>query len=601
LKPETTAGVMRAYIQDDMQSQPQPVYLYYVEPHFRYDRPQKGRYRHVDPHDVEIGISAAAQTTQTDLLQVITLILKECKLEIPIIRHYPQVKIDLLAEFNFDTQIETDHQDDKIYESHSLDAEVTNDASLESVLLQPKYIKSSVNQNSKSISLNPYDHYSIPLFGRETQITELNDFLDSNHSFLMKAVIGPSGSGKTRLASEWLHFHVDQDQWHSGILEGTDNSVWKTWTPHTNTLIVIDYLYRFHPVINTIIDQCTKKNGRFKVRLVILDHIFPDSLRDLPTDYFHKSLARDRRQVDERYEFFYPVLELNELHNRLEILGQIIGFVSKQDIESNTVKDAIQVLQNMGSESSSANSIIRNKSQTQFKNSKINSSAAHPLFAILIGKALKNNRPVNSWQRHDLIDYYLNTLNRLPWKKLNNSDDDDKLGVWVGAFVAVATIRRGITFNELFDCLPSSEKYSSEQQNKIIDWCNRIVASNSRNRLKQFEPDILGESFFLLFYKNFMRNEEVRTAFLDMINNIPDDTFRVERETTQQICQKFMEFIKRLARNLANDDQDSSYVEEAWNTLASFLNPSLFTDESPLKLVVSEAILEVTDILERIE
>lgn len=45
LKPETTAGVMRAYIQDDMQSQPQPVYLYYVEPHFRYDRPQKGRYR----------------------------------------------------------------------------------------------------------------------------------------------------------------------------------------------------------------------------------------------------------------------------------------------------------------------------------------------------------------------------------------------------------------------------------------------------------------------------------------------------------------------------------------------------------------------------
>jgi len=45
MKPETTAGVMRAYIQDDMQSQPQPVYLYYVEPHFRYDRPQKGRYR----------------------------------------------------------------------------------------------------------------------------------------------------------------------------------------------------------------------------------------------------------------------------------------------------------------------------------------------------------------------------------------------------------------------------------------------------------------------------------------------------------------------------------------------------------------------------
>ncbi len=45
LKPETTAWVMRAYIENDMQSLPQPVSLYYFEPHFRYDRPQKGRYR----------------------------------------------------------------------------------------------------------------------------------------------------------------------------------------------------------------------------------------------------------------------------------------------------------------------------------------------------------------------------------------------------------------------------------------------------------------------------------------------------------------------------------------------------------------------------
>lgn len=45
MRPESTAAVMRAYIQADMQSQPQPVYLYYIEPHFRYDRPQKWRYR----------------------------------------------------------------------------------------------------------------------------------------------------------------------------------------------------------------------------------------------------------------------------------------------------------------------------------------------------------------------------------------------------------------------------------------------------------------------------------------------------------------------------------------------------------------------------
>jgi histidyl-tRNA synthetase len=45
LKPESTAGVVRSYIQNSMQTLAQPVELYYIEPHFRYDRPQKGRYR----------------------------------------------------------------------------------------------------------------------------------------------------------------------------------------------------------------------------------------------------------------------------------------------------------------------------------------------------------------------------------------------------------------------------------------------------------------------------------------------------------------------------------------------------------------------------
>ncbi len=45
LKPESTAPVVRSYIQNNMNQWPQPVLLFYIEPHFRYDRPQKGRYR----------------------------------------------------------------------------------------------------------------------------------------------------------------------------------------------------------------------------------------------------------------------------------------------------------------------------------------------------------------------------------------------------------------------------------------------------------------------------------------------------------------------------------------------------------------------------
>ena len=53
LRPEATAGVVRAYIQHGMRSQPQPVRLATVAHLFRYDRPQKGRYRQFTQFDVE--------------------------------------------------------------------------------------------------------------------------------------------------------------------------------------------------------------------------------------------------------------------------------------------------------------------------------------------------------------------------------------------------------------------------------------------------------------------------------------------------------------------------------------------------------------------
>jgi len=53
LRPEATAGIMRAYIQHGMRSAPQPVRLVTVAPFFRHDRPQKGRYRQFTQFNVE--------------------------------------------------------------------------------------------------------------------------------------------------------------------------------------------------------------------------------------------------------------------------------------------------------------------------------------------------------------------------------------------------------------------------------------------------------------------------------------------------------------------------------------------------------------------
>jgi histidyl-tRNA synthetase len=61
LRPEGTAGVVRAYFEGGLNQGPQPVRLFLSGAMFRYDRPQKGRYRQFYQFDIEvIGSDSAA-------------------------------------------------------------------------------------------------------------------------------------------------------------------------------------------------------------------------------------------------------------------------------------------------------------------------------------------------------------------------------------------------------------------------------------------------------------------------------------------------------------------------------------------------------------
>lgn len=63
LRPEGTAGVVRAFVSEGM-AQNLPVKLFYAGPMFRYERPQKGRYRQLHQAGIEI---LGAATPQTDV------------------------------------------------------------------------------------------------------------------------------------------------------------------------------------------------------------------------------------------------------------------------------------------------------------------------------------------------------------------------------------------------------------------------------------------------------------------------------------------------------------------------------------------------------
>ncbi|MDR5694360.1 MAG: histidine--tRNA ligase [Armatimonadota bacterium] len=54
LRPEGTAAVVRAYLEHNLGASGTPVKLYYIAPLFRYDRPQRGRYRQHHQFGAEI-------------------------------------------------------------------------------------------------------------------------------------------------------------------------------------------------------------------------------------------------------------------------------------------------------------------------------------------------------------------------------------------------------------------------------------------------------------------------------------------------------------------------------------------------------------------
>ena len=69
LRPEPTAGIVRAYIQHGMQTWPQPVKLTETGPMFRYDRPQAGRYRQFWQFDIE-AIGDAGPAIDAEIIEL---------------------------------------------------------------------------------------------------------------------------------------------------------------------------------------------------------------------------------------------------------------------------------------------------------------------------------------------------------------------------------------------------------------------------------------------------------------------------------------------------------------------------------------------------
>ena len=86
LKPEGTAGAVRAYVENGMFSDPAPKKLFYVTPAYRYEKPQSGRLREHHQFGVEI-IGSESPLVEAELISLVRSVLnaiglKDAKLHI---------------------------------------------------------------------------------------------------------------------------------------------------------------------------------------------------------------------------------------------------------------------------------------------------------------------------------------------------------------------------------------------------------------------------------------------------------------------------------------------------------------------------------------
>lgn len=80
LKPEGTAGVIRAYIENGMYNESQPTKLFYITPAFRYEQPQSGRLRQHHQFGVEI-VGSNSPLVEIELITLVNRFISQIGLK----------------------------------------------------------------------------------------------------------------------------------------------------------------------------------------------------------------------------------------------------------------------------------------------------------------------------------------------------------------------------------------------------------------------------------------------------------------------------------------------------------------------------------------
>jgi len=80
LRPEYTPSIVRSIIENRLYLKPQPLRFYFIGPMFRYDKPQKGRYRQFHQMDIEV-FGEKDPTIDAEIVEMADFLLEKLKVK----------------------------------------------------------------------------------------------------------------------------------------------------------------------------------------------------------------------------------------------------------------------------------------------------------------------------------------------------------------------------------------------------------------------------------------------------------------------------------------------------------------------------------------
>ena len=391
----------------------------------------------------------------------------------------------------------------------------------------------------------------IPFVGREKFIKYMQDLLAAkpkrrDDNFLWGAISAQGGAGKTRLL---YHFVTEYcERWETKFISAKNFSTSCIQKRTKPTLLIIDNAIGQAKLVRSLLVD-RSPCGNIPLRVVLIDRALDDIM--MRTDIVGQS-------------FFYGIDDrlraAEDLFNSAPI---VLTPVSKKELE--TIFESTVKYLTFGNES--AEDVYSDALEYLVSDKNL----YQPLFAILCGlQAVKlKDKYTPSSGRLDLITTYLDYAEKIPWRI-----EKSREGLYAGMLVCLATAFGGMKLSS--KRVPDSELYQRSKSRAVS-----IVGTFENGMLKPLMPDLLGESFFLLFLRRGEHggmNEylEEQKWFSDHLWNMGDT------EVAKENCQSFVaQTIVGLRREFEHEGQvgADSELESLWSGLIDFLNIYPETDE----------------------